>query len=136
MQACKILNNVAKKCGLQEIGTHTMRKTFGYWHYKQYKDVAILQDIFNHSPPSITLRYIGITDDIKDKTIENFKGVIFIMRKSKNSKVITAQQAQEKILNIIDQQPQEQTPVNTPAVKGSYAIIRYIGFCQHHLCLE
>ena len=39
------------------------------------------------------------------------------MRKSKNSKVITAQQAQEKILNIIDQQPQEQTPVNTPAVK-------------------
>ena len=39
------------------------------------------------------------------------------MRKSKNSKVITEQQAQEKILNIIDQQPQEQTPVNTPAVK-------------------
>jgi integrase len=72
VQAYNILNNVAKKCGLQEIGTHTMRKTFGYWHYKQYKDVAILQDIFNHSSPSITLRYIGITDDIKDKTIENF----------------------------------------------------------------
>lgn len=36
------------------MGTHTLRKTFGYWHYKQYKDVAILQDIFNHSAPSIT----------------------------------------------------------------------------------
>ncbi|MEG1009339.1 MAG: site-specific integrase, partial [Clostridia bacterium] len=51
---------------------HTMRKTFGYWHYQIYKDIAILQDIFNHSSPSITLRYIGINDDIKDKTIENF----------------------------------------------------------------
>ncbi|MGL5480083.1 MAG: site-specific integrase, partial [Clostridium sp.] len=51
---------------------HTMRKTFGYFHYNQFKDIAILQDIFNHSAPSITLRYIGITDDMKDKTIENF----------------------------------------------------------------
>ena len=37
------------------------------------------------------------------------------MRKSKNSKVITEQQAQEKILNIIDQQPQEQTKETAPA---------------------
>ncbi len=49
-----------------------MRKTFGYWHYQQFKDVAILQDIFNHSAPSITLRYIGITDDNKDETIKDF----------------------------------------------------------------
>ncbi len=72
VQAYRILNGAAEKVGVIEIGTHTMRKTFGYFHYKQYKDVAILQDIFNHSSPSITLRYIGINDDIKDKTIENF----------------------------------------------------------------
>lgn len=72
IQAYRILNEVASKLGIEEIGTHTLRKTFGYWHYKQYKDVAILQDIFNHSSPSITLKYIGITDDIKDKTIEGF----------------------------------------------------------------
>lgn len=72
VQAYRILNNAAVKIGLRDIGTHTMRKTFGYWHYKQYKDVAILQDIFNHSAPSVTLRYIGINDDVKDKTIENF----------------------------------------------------------------
>ncbi|SHJ45560.1 Phage integrase family protein [Clostridium cavendishii DSM 21758] len=72
VQAYRILNQAATKCKLKEVGTHTMRKTFGYFHYKQYKDVAILQDIFNHSAPSVTLRYIGITDDIKDKTIENF----------------------------------------------------------------
>ena len=72
VQAYRILNKVADKVGIEEIGTHTLRKTFGYWHYKQYKDVAILQDIFNHSAPSVTLRYIGINDDMKDKTIENF----------------------------------------------------------------
>lgn len=72
VQAYRILNAVATKLGLEEVGTHTLRKTFGYFHYKQYKDVAILQDIFNHSSPSVTLRYIGITDDIKDKTIEQF----------------------------------------------------------------
>lgn len=44
-------------------GTHTMRKTFGYHHYKQFKDVALLQKIFNHSSPFITLRYIGIEQE-------------------------------------------------------------------------
>lgn len=72
VQAYRILNSAGAKVGLTEIGTHTLRKTFGYWHYKQYKDVAILQDIFNHSAPSVTLRYIGINDDIKDETIVNF----------------------------------------------------------------
>lgn len=72
IQAYRILNKVADKLGIEEIGTHTLRKTFGYWHYKQYKDVAMLQDIFNHSAASITLRYIGITDDNKDDTIKDF----------------------------------------------------------------
>ena len=71
-QAYKILNDAASKIGLSEIGTHSLRKTFGYWHYQQYKDIALLQELFNHSSPSITLRYIGINQDIMDKTIENF----------------------------------------------------------------
>ena len=69
-QAHHVLKLASNKLGLEDVGTHTLRKTFGYWHYKQYGDVAILQEIFNHSAPSITLRYIGITQDMKDKTIE------------------------------------------------------------------
>jgi len=72
IQAYRVLNGAAAELNLTEIGTHTMRKTFGYWHYKQYKDVAILQDIFNHSAPSITLKYIGINDDAKDDTLKDF----------------------------------------------------------------
>ena len=50
-----------------------MRKTFGYHHYKQYKDVVILQKIFNHSSQSITLRYIGIEQDDIDMSYQNFE---------------------------------------------------------------
>ena len=40
--------------------------------YKKNKDVAILQKIFNHSAPQITLRYIGIDQDQIDQSYENF----------------------------------------------------------------
>lgn len=63
---------LAKEVGLTEIGTHTLRKTFGYHFYQQYKDVAVLQQIFNHSSPAVTMRYIGITQDIIDEKVDNF----------------------------------------------------------------
>ncbi|ALC92938.1 integrase [Bacillus sp. FJAT-18017] len=70
--AWKILNDTAKEVGLNEIGTHTLRKTFGYHFYQKTKDVALLQEIFNHSSPSVTLRYIGINQDLMDEAIDDF----------------------------------------------------------------
>ncbi len=68
-----ILKTACNAVRLQErIGTHTMRKTFGYHHYQKFKDVAILQKIFNHSTPQITLRYIGIEQDQIDNSYNNF----------------------------------------------------------------
>ena len=72
VQAYRILNAVAARVGLDEIGTHTLRKTFGYHFYQKTKDVALLQELFNHSAPSVTLRYIGINQDIMDSAMENF----------------------------------------------------------------
>ena len=54
------------------IGAHTLRKTFGYHHYKKYNDIVLLQKIFNHSSPSVTLRYIGIEQDTIDESYMNF----------------------------------------------------------------
>ena len=45
------------------VGTHTLRKTFGYHYFKQFKNIVMLQKIFNHSSQEITLRYIGIEQD-------------------------------------------------------------------------
>ncbi len=73
IQAYRILKNATKKAGIDvQIGTHTLRKTFGYHHYQQYKDIALLQSILNHSSPKITLDYIGINDDLIKQSIDNF----------------------------------------------------------------
>ena len=71
-QAYRALVKAADMLGREDIGTHTMRKTFGYHHYRKHKDVATLQKLFNHSAPSITLDYIGITNDEVDATMEDF----------------------------------------------------------------
>ena len=69
------INEACRAVGVKEtsIGTHTMRKTFGYHHYRQFKDVAILQEIFNHSSPKITLRYIGINQDEINRSYNKFE---------------------------------------------------------------
>ncbi|SES12939.1 Phage integrase family protein [Salipaludibacillus aurantiacus] len=72
-QVYRMLQDAGQWIGRDDIGTHTMRKTFGYHFYKQTKDVAMLQDIFNHSAPSITKRYIGITQDEIDETLKGFR---------------------------------------------------------------
>jgi len=50
-----------------------MRKTFGYHYYKKTKNIALLQLMYNHAHPSVTLRYIGITSDNIDSAIVGFK---------------------------------------------------------------
>lgn len=72
-QVYRILNDAADYLGRNDIGTHTMRKTFGYHHYKQFKDVAILQEIFNHAAPYITKKYIGIRQDEINESLRNFR---------------------------------------------------------------
>lgn len=46
------------------VGTHSMRKTFGYMLYRSTgKDIAMVQRILNHSSEQTTLRYIGIDQE-------------------------------------------------------------------------
>jgi integrase len=79
IQAYRILNDIVRQVGIKDqIGTHTLRKTFGYHFYNKYNDntgrgLTILQQIFNHSTPYVTLRYIGITQDQIDDMIDDFE---------------------------------------------------------------
>lgn len=68
-RAYRILTEAAKEIGYPEpIGTHSMRKTFGYNFYEKYKEVASLMKIFNHSKETTTLFYIGVgQDDLDEK---------------------------------------------------------------------
>lgn len=71
--AYKMLQQVAEEFNLSEIGCHTLRKTFGYWHYQQFKDVVMLMNHFNHSSEKVTLRYIGELQDSMDTAMKHFK---------------------------------------------------------------
>jgi integrase len=56
-----------EKIGLDNIGTHSLRKTFGYQVYKKTAgDLGLVQKLMNHSTSRITLRYIGIDKEIMD----------------------------------------------------------------------
>ena len=73
IQAYRIINKACRKAGITyKIGTHTLRKTFGYHFYRETKDIALLQTLFNHSSPTVTLRYIGINQDIIDSNLKAF----------------------------------------------------------------
>lgn len=72
VQAYLIINDAARAVGIKEaVGTHTLRKTFGYWAYQAGIDVTRIQQLLNHSSPSITLRYIGITKEELDSVYIN-----------------------------------------------------------------
>lgn len=73
VMAYKIMEEAADYFGIDNIGTHTLRKTFGYHFYYQTKDIVTLQKIFNHSDPSITLKYIGIEQNEISKKVNKLK---------------------------------------------------------------
>lgn len=71
-QAYAAINGAARKVGITDrVGTHTLRKTFGYWAYQAGVDVTRIQKLLNHSASSVTLAYIGITKEELDEVYIN-----------------------------------------------------------------
>ena len=71
-----ILDKAATEAGIeQNIGSHSLRKTFGRFVFHNADDknkaLVILQTIFNHSSPAVTSRYIGLTDDEVSNVFNN-----------------------------------------------------------------
>lgn len=73
VQAWRIMKKIAKQMGLDSIGTHTMRKSFGYHLYQRTKDIALVQEILNHSSSRITMIYIGLVQENIDRAIMDFE---------------------------------------------------------------
>ena len=73
VQGYEIMQQIKKGCKIPyNIGTHTLRKTYGYWFYKQTGDVVALQNILNHSTPAQTLIYIGMQQKEVEKKRQGF----------------------------------------------------------------
>jgi integrase len=67
VQAYRILNAAADRVGISDkiggIGTHTLRKTFGYRLYDNGVNITRIMTVLGHSSEKETLRYIGVTAD-------------------------------------------------------------------------
>lgn len=80
----KIIVDASNECGIDKnVGTHSLRKTFGYhiWHNANDKEKALvmLMIIFNHSSVAVTKRYIGImNEEIEDIFNELNLGIDYI----------------------------------------------------------
>ena len=52
---------------IELFGTHSLRKTWGYFSYKASKhNIGLIMAMFNHTSERETLRYIGIDQEEKD----------------------------------------------------------------------
>ena len=60
-QAYRIINRSAREVGISEkIGTHTLRKTFGYHAYYKGVAISIIKSILHHHSTAETLKELGI----------------------------------------------------------------------------
>lgn len=64
----RIIKNAAKEAGInQNIGSHSLRKTWGRFCFENAEDktraLVLLQKAFNHSSQDVTLHYLGLLDD-------------------------------------------------------------------------
>ena len=68
-RAYQIIKEVADLHGLDNIACHSTRKTFGRKYYDKYGDIEELRKYFNHSSSAVTLRYIGLEQEIINKHV-------------------------------------------------------------------
>jgi integrase len=68
-RARDILHEAGEAVGLDRIGTHSLRKTFGYHAYrKSCGNLGLVQKLLNHATSRDTLQYIGIDKEEMDAT--------------------------------------------------------------------
>ena len=73
IQAWRILKKAAIECGIDNFGTHSMRKTLAYQIYRETKNLALVMHMLNHHSSKQTMRYIGINQDEMDNVYKNPK---------------------------------------------------------------
>jgi len=68
----KKFQEIGEIVGIQ-LGTHSMRKSRGCAMYSDGVSIEMISKVLNHSSPSVTMRYLGITKDEVLETYETYE---------------------------------------------------------------
>jgi len=72
IQAYRIIKTAAEAVqAARRVSCHSLRKTLGYHAWQAGIAVVVIMDIYNHSSYNTTRRYLGITQDDRDKVYLN-----------------------------------------------------------------
>lgn len=75
----KYLKKVCDSLGYENISTHSFRKWYATEIYRANgNDILLVQRLLQHSSPSITRRYIGISDERMETAIANHVNLVRI----------------------------------------------------------
>lgn len=73
-QAYRIISKAAEGIGLEDhISCHSLRKTFGYHAWRQGADPMLIMTILNHSSIRITMRYLCVEQEDRDKVLRKLR---------------------------------------------------------------
>jgi integrase len=68
IQAYRLIRAAAEALKLgNRVSCHSLRKTFGYHAWKGGASPAVIMEIYNHSSFAVTKRYLGVTQDDKNR---------------------------------------------------------------------
>ncbi|MBI9013875.1 MAG: tyrosine-type recombinase/integrase [Clostridiales bacterium] len=70
-RAVDIMAEVSGMFGIEEFGTDTLRKSFGYFFYLRTRDMDLLKQIYGHSKKYDTLKYIGLKGVVDESSSSN-----------------------------------------------------------------
>ena len=66
-QIHRVFQATALALHIDNFNTHSLRKTWGYYAYKETKNIALIMEVYGHTTVRQTMKYIGITQSDKDR---------------------------------------------------------------------
>lgn len=66
--SARIIKKLAKEIGVKyPVANHSMRKSWGRWEYDRSHDLVLVQGMYGHDDPIITLNYICMSQETVEK---------------------------------------------------------------------